>query len=486
MAKRDAEWQTTLEDSDPNKKAKRVLSGLACIAHEISLGTAYQYNGLPQAQKQRGGSGKKRKERAPRQPKAAVQQGKEWLSELNALLSKEQNGSTESPAARHTRFLHYCVSHAHSAGEAEKIKQLDSEAQERCALLCHVPPSSGIEHPTDFMTTLPPAADSSGDVRMPMKWDLSTTTTSTTTTTTSTTATTTIPRPTGAGTKSKPTTTTLPIGGCGAMPSVSAKHELTVSSCALYHVSRMSTVVEEREQGVAMLGHDSHIANVRLPASHELKGRQLTKWTSLVSKACQTLSDLERGEGVASVHKSFVVLGTKKEKFMNGANTHSHLKMDESTAAAYLHIMNEVRSFFRKFILPKVEAFLYIEMCVIKTFFRLKGVKLFYDVAGSCTIGALFWPRAHIDKDAFFSVLPVCDSGGGIIGGDFSFPSLGTVLKAYNGSIFIYDPTKIHGTTEMALERHSSATRYMASFYLKNEVISGVGASKYSAKNNTH
>ena len=85
MAKRDAEWQTTLEDSDPNKKAKRVLSGLACIAHEISLGTAYQYNGLPQAQKQRGGSGKKRKERAPRQPKAAVQQGKEWLSELNAL-----------------------------------------------------------------------------------------------------------------------------------------------------------------------------------------------------------------------------------------------------------------------------------------------------------------------------------------------------------------------------------------------------------------
>ena len=86
MAKRDAEWQTTLEDSDPNKKAKRVLSGIASLAHKISLGTAYQYNGLPHAQKQHGGSGKKRKERAPRQPKAAVQQGKEGVLMFDAAI----------------------------------------------------------------------------------------------------------------------------------------------------------------------------------------------------------------------------------------------------------------------------------------------------------------------------------------------------------------------------------------------------------------
>ena len=74
-------------------------------------------------------------------------------------------------------------------------------------------------------------------------------------------------------------------------------------------------------------------------------------------------------------------------------------------------------------------------------------------------MGQLFWPRSHTDADAFYSILPVVDTGKGILGGDFAFPEVGHVLKAWSGSIFLYHPQKYHGTTKFGLEKvHYSET----------------------------
>ena len=90
----------------------------------------------------------------------------------------------------------------------------------------------------------------------------------------------------------------------------------------------------------------------------------------------------------------------------------------------------------------------------------------------------MFWPRSHTDADAFYSILPVVDTGKGIQGGDFAFAEVGHVLKAWSGSIFLYHPQKYHGTTKFGLKKGSKAARFMASFYLKEAVVSAMMASK--------
>ena len=66
----------------------------------------------------------------------------------------------------------------------------------------------------------------------------------------------------------------------------------------------------------------------------------------------------------------------------------------------------------------------FLEITAIEMFFKMYGLDLYYGSASSCTIGQLFWPRSHTDADAFYSLLPVVDTGAGIRGGDFAFPEV--------------------------------------------------------------
>lgn len=75
---------------------------------------------------------------------------------------------------------------------------------------------------------------------------------------------------------------------------------------------------------------------------------------------------------------------------------------------------------------------------------------LFTDCVTSVGLAELYWPRAHTDADAWYTILVVIDLGTGLHeGGDFGFCTLGTILKACHGDVFFFNPCYVHGCTWM-------------------------------------
>ena len=93
-----------------------------------------------------------------------------------------------------------------------------------------------------------------------------------------------------------------------------------------------------------------------------------------------------------------------------------------------------------------------------------------YQVSG-VTFGELFWPRSHIDPDAWYTVLVCLDVGNGIVGGgDFAFAQAGWVLKCEHGDVLVYNGMHLHGTTEMAVNDASDGRIFVA-FYMNKATL---------------
>lgn len=92
----------------------------------------------------------------------------------------------------------------------------------------------------------------------------------------------------------------------------------------------------------------------------------------------------------------------------------------------------------------------------------------------SVTAGELFWPRSHIDRDFWFTILLVLDVGDGPeCGGDWAVADCGTGLKLVGGDVLVYNPSSLHGTTEFQLATSQSSRRMLAFFCSKN-VLAGL------------
>lgn len=283
--------------------------------------------------------------------------------------------------------------------------------------------------------------------------------------------------------KAEPTNKGMyPVGSCAGMESVSNAHELYYSRPEKYNVTTMTNVIELRQTGVVLLDAHGHVEALRLEQALELNPHQAATLVNLFKEATTVCGKLTRGQSTAHICKSFVVLGHKKERFENGTNTHSVNRLNQTDKARWTAVQGRIRSFFKKIILENMKQVFYLEIRAVELFFKSNGLDLYYGSASSCTIGQLFWPRSHVDKDAFYSILPVVDTGAGIRGGDFAFAEVGHVLKAFSGSIFLYHPQKYHGTTKFGLDKGSKAARFMASFYLKEAVVGAMMASKTNAK----
>lgn len=107
-------------------------------------------------------------------------------------------------------------------------------------------------------------------------------------------------------------------------------------------------------------------------------------------------------------------------------------------------------------------------------------IHLFADFVSSVALGDLYWARAHVDDDAWYTVLVVVDIGEGLhAGGDFGFPTLGTVLELHHGDVLFFNPSFLHACTESVPKLAGS--RLFISFYCKADVLSAAALSKAMA-----
>lgn len=105
---------------------------------------------------------------------------------------------------------------------------------------------------------------------------------------------------------------------------------------------------------------------------------------------------------------------------------------------------------------------------------------LFVDCVSSVGLADLYWPRAHVDNDAWYTILVVVDMGDGLeSGGDFCFPTHGTVLKLCSGDVLFFNPAYTHACTEPIAKPHGS--RLCVSFYCKSDVLNAAALSSAMA-----
>jgi hypothetical protein len=65
------------------------------------------------------------------------------------------------------------------------------------------------------------------------------------------------------------------------------------------------------------------------------------------------------------------------------------------------------------------------------------------------TAGKLFWPQLHTDPDVWYTVLVCINYRRGVqSGGNFSFASIGRVLRCNHCNVLIYNPKHYHATTD--------------------------------------
>ena len=92
------------------------------------------------------------------------------------------------------------------------------------------------------------------------------------------------------------------------------------------------------------------------------------------------------------------------------------------------------------------------------------------------TFGDMFFPRQHVDPDAWYTVLVCLDRGRGVRGGDFGFASTGWVLKCEDGDVLVYNGLHLHGTTEFGIESDSDGRMFVALF-VKRECVEAAARS---------
>lgn len=141
----------------------------------------------------------------------------------------------------------------------------------------------------------------------------------------------------------------------------------------------------------------------------------------------------------------------------------------------------KLRALFKKHIMPIIMQYFGVFFEPVLAWLKDFDVHLFTDCVSSVGLADLYWARAHVDDDAWHTILVVVDTGEGLVGGgDFCFPSLGVVMEARSGDVFFFNPTYIHACTEAVPKPKGS--RLYISFYCKRDVLNAATLSKAMAK----
>ena len=154
-------------------------------------------------------------------------------------------------------------------------------------------------------------------------------------------------------------------------------------------------------------------------------------------------------------------------------------KSDEEEAQHKLRaheVTGKLRALFENHVLPIVMNEFPSLFRHVYAWQKAYDVHFFSGPITSIGLAELFWPRAHQDKDTWYTILVCLDLGAGLErGGDFSFCTHGHVLEARDGDVFIFNPLYHHSCTEP--HPRPQGSRLFISFYCKKDVVTAAALS---------
>ena len=313
--------------------------------------------------------------------------------------------------------------------------------------------------------------------------------------------------------------TKFPKRGVRECPNISRRYDLVYSWAETFPIScidarcihhpRSATedcgvVVKSKNEFGVMQIH-----GFRWPRRLWLNAKEQKLHFSLCDLQQKCREYLERGADCASLCVSFSALGFKWDRDTGNQSMYTDRGGNATKAnnarhagtstqpqkpanggkerAQYMGAVRGMRSFAEKVLYPRLQEIFFLETAVVELFWELHGVHSFAAIWSSITSGGMFMPRGHTDKDLIPSNLVCSDRrpkkekadsfDSGVLGGDWSFPGTGHVLKSLSGAIFTYMPWMQHCTTRYAIEKSCGTNpfRYYSAFYGKEAVVRGAG-----------
>ena len=332
------------------------------------------------------------------------------------------------------------------------------------------------------------------------------------------------------------TITKFQRGAVEEMPGVSRQNILSYSWGCTFPVSTIGAEMihsahpdPSLDLGVVSLAaptSDSNDPNTmngfRFPRSEWLTKKQQKEYLDICKLQDKTAEELGRGADVASLSTSFSGIGYKWDRDTNNKSTYTDQKGNEEKKrqekkkkkqkcggggggggggeatggkkrAQFVSVLQRMRAFAEKVMLPKLKKYMYLETIAIEHFWRIKGCCPYVGIWTGVTTGGFFWPCSHTDRDLTGSLLVCADVvpknsppgfDTGVRGGDWSFAEAGHVLKSESGCLYYYLPWMVHGTTKFSVDgpNYFNPKRYYSAFYGKEDVIRGAGTVSEVAK----
>ena len=185
---------------------------------------------------------------------------------------------------------------------------------------------------------------------------------------------------------------------------------------------------------------------------------------------------LQRGKGVANVCVDFKVTGVKCDQNTRLKMAHSDAGLAPELALRAHQSRLKLAALYRNHIHPIVMRSFGCIFAPFMKFLTDHSLWLFVEFISGATFGELFFPRQHVDPDAWYTVLVCLDKGRGVRGGDFGFSAVGWVLKCEDGDVLVYNGLLHHGTTEFEVLGPNDSRMYIALF-VKRETVEAAALS---------
>lgn len=304
--------------------------------------------------------------------------------------------------------------------------------------------------------------------------------------------------------QSKKSNSNSKVQGFPEMPVLSTQCDLKFSGGLPTNdppfITTMGRPVEQRHRGIVVWNKDGHIDGVRAHGALELNTRQKKEIKEIQRLAAKHKEHLKRRPSVLNVCENFFAFGQKKHRdtqlsstyTMQGQERHegsrhgkkSTIPQNNKALASSIQLYERMQNFAKQVMIKKLKTFYFLEILAVELFYASRGVQVWTDMFTSATLGSMFWPKSHVDPDLTWSGLLCMDTvDDGVLGGDWSFPESGWVLKTYSGSVLLYGPWNYHATTKMDVNpilKWKNPKRFYTAFYGKEAVVYGIGAASAS------
>ena len=176
------------------------------------------------------------------------------------------------------------------------------------------------------------------------------------------------------------------------------------------------------------------------------------------------------------VGRNFVVTGLKSDYTTKHALpfvTDSHGDADTRARDELRahEASDKLRSLFLNYVLPKVNKYFGSLFEHVRDWQKQFDIVLWADIVTATGSAECYWPRSHVDNDAWYTILLVLDLGTGLeAGGDFSLSLDGYVFKMEHLDICFFNPWRYHSCTEP--RPRVGGSRLFMSFYCKKDTVS--------------